>query len=65
VTLLGLEMLQERLVVIILNSANDTSGRTITVIDDDFYSYSVGLSASATFIFGGGRATSGPVTISP
>ena len=51
--------------IIILNSANDTSGRTITVIDDDFYSYSVGISASATFIFGGGRATSGPVTITP
>jgi hypothetical protein len=50
---------------VILNSANDTSGRTITVIDDDFYSYSIGLAPNRTIIFGGGRATSGPVTISP
>ena len=50
---------------IILNSANDTDGRTITVIDDDFYSYSVGLSTTKTFIFGGGQATSGPVTLLP
>ena len=49
----------------ILNSANDTSGRTITVIDDDFYSYSIGLAPNRTRIFGGGRATSGPVIITP
>ena len=49
---------------IVLNSANDSDGRTITVIDDDFYSYSVGLAPSTTTIFGGDQASSGPVTVS-
>ena len=49
---------------VVLNSANSTDGRTITVIDDDFYSYSVGLAPSTTTIFGGGQASAGPVTVS-
>ena len=50
--------------VAVLNSANSTDGRTITVIDDDFYSYSVGLAPTTTIIFGGGQASAGPVTVS-
>jgi len=54
---------------VILNSANDTSGRTITVIDNDFYSYSVSPAPNqrlgTTLIFGGGNASAGPVTILP
>tara|TARA_R110000796_G_scaffold168542_1_gene285502 strand:+ start:45 stop:554 length:510 start_codon:yes stop_codon:yes gene_type:complete len=55
--------------IVILNSANDTSGRTITVIDNDFYSYSVSPAPNqrlgTTLIFGGGDASAGPVTILP
>ena len=50
---------------VILNQVNSTTGQTITVIDDDFYSFSIGVAPISTTIFGGGRATSGPVTISP
>ena len=49
---------------IVLNAVNSASGRTITVIDDDFYSFSVGLAPSTTTIFGGGIASAGPVTLS-
>jgi len=50
---------------------NSESGHTITKIDDDFYSYTIGGGfiglglSSAPPRFGGGRATSGPVTILP
>jgi len=50
---------------IVLNAVNSSDGRTITVIDDDFYSFSVGLAPSTTTVFGGGQATSGPVTLLP
>ena len=49
---------------IVLNAVNSTDGRTITVIDNDFYSFSVGLAPSTTTIFGGGQAFAGPVTLS-
>jgi hypothetical protein len=45
---------------------NSDSGHTITKIDDDFYSYDngLGLGLSSIIIFGGDRASSGPVTVS-
>ena len=49
---------------IVLNAVNSIDGRTITVIDNDFYSFSVGLAPSTTTIFGGGQAFAGPVTLS-
>jgi len=49
---------------IVLNAVNSSDGRTITVIDDDFYSFSVGLAPSTTTVFGGGVASAGPVTLS-
>ena len=49
---------------VILNQVNSVTGQTITVIDDDFYSFSVGVAPVSTTIFGGGQAFAGPVTLS-
>ena len=49
---------------VILNQVNNATGQTITVIDDDFYSFSVGVAPIKTTIFGGGVASAGPVTLS-
>ena len=49
---------------VILDQVNSATGQTITVIDDDFYSFSVGVAPVSTTIFGGGIASAGPVTLS-
>ena len=46
------------------STINADAGKTITVVDDDFYSFGVGLFASTTVISGGGQASAGPVTLS-
>ena len=49
---------------VILNQVNSATGQTITIINDDFYSFSVGVAPTRTTIFGGGVASAGPVTLS-
>ena len=46
------------------STINADAGKTITVVDDDFYSFSVGVAPSTTVISGGGQASAGPVTLS-
>ena len=46
------------------STINADAGKTITVIDDDFYNFGVGVFASTKVISGGGRASAGPVTLS-
>jgi len=43
---------------------NASTGKTITVIDNDFYSFGVGVAPSELVISGGGIASAGPVTLS-
>ena len=44
---------------------NQDAGHTITVVDEDFYTFSTGgLSTLQTYITGGGQAFAGPVTLS-
>jgi len=47
-----------------VDTANSTTGNTITKIDDDFYSFSFGVAPVTDLIFGGEQASSGPVTVS-
>ena len=47
-----------------VDTANSTTGNTITKIDDDFYSFSFGVAPVVDLIFGGELASSGPVTVS-
>ena len=49
---------------VILDKVNSVTGQIITVIDDDFYSFSIGVAPVKTTIFGGGQAFAGPVTLS-
>ena len=46
------------------STINADAGKTITVVDDDFYTFSVGVASSTTVISGGGIASAGPVTLS-
>ena len=46
------------------STINADAGKTITVVDDDFYTFSVGVAPSTTVISGGGVASAGPVTLS-
>ena len=46
------------------DTINADAGKTITVIDDDFYNFGVGVFASTKVISGGGQASAGPVTLS-
>ena len=46
------------------STINADAGKTITVVDDDFYTFSVGIASSTTVISGGGVASAGPVTLS-
>ena len=43
----------------------NTSGFSITVVDTNSYTFSIGTSASVTEKGGGMTVTAGPVTISP
>ncbi len=46
------------------STINADAGKTITVVDDDFYNFGAGVFASTTVISGGGQASAGPVTLS-
>lgn len=46
------------------STINADAGKTITVVDDDFYTFNVGLASTTTVISGGGQASAGPVTLS-
>ena len=46
------------------STINADVGKTITVVDDDFYNFGAGVFASTTVISGGGQASAGPVTLS-